>query len=193
MAMKPWVLGGIGALVFGLSVVRLGAQATPTPTPAPAEGDSSATTPAAARRRPPRPPPRRKVSLSRSRPASRATRTGQDASPAILTRASAVRSTARPGWATRPARSCHGPGTKHMESSGEDKSDLRVFKGPAGCDFCTTCHDSNRRTPRTGRACTPRGGGQLPHLPLDPLARSEGGSPERQAGPRSSGQSCHPS
>jgi len=37
-------------------------------------------------------------------------------------------------------RSCHGAGAKHMESGGEDKSDLRLFKDPKAFDFCTTCH-----------------------------------------------------
>jgi DmsE family decaheme c-type cytochrome len=39
-----------------------------------------------------------------------------------------------------PCASCHGDGTKHMASSGEDKSDIRVLQGRKGADFCTTCH-----------------------------------------------------
>lgn len=39
---------------------------------------------------------------------------------------------------------CHGSGTKHMESSGEDKSDIRIFHGRAGADFCLTCHTSDK-------------------------------------------------
>ena len=39
-----------------------------------------------------------------------------------------------------PCQSCHGPGARHMESSGEDKSDIRVFKGRVAAEFCTTCH-----------------------------------------------------
>jgi DmsE family decaheme c-type cytochrome len=39
---------------------------------------------------------------------------------------------------------CHGVGTKHMESSGEDKSDIRVFKGRAGAEFCVSCHVSDQ-------------------------------------------------
>lgn len=37
-------------------------------------------------------------------------------------------------------QSCHGDGAKHMETSGEDKSDIRVFVGRKAADFCTTCH-----------------------------------------------------
>jgi DmsE family decaheme c-type cytochrome len=44
----------------------------------------------------------------------------------------------------KACESCHGPGVKHMDSSGEDKSDIRVFHGRAGADFCVTCHVSNQ-------------------------------------------------
>ncbi len=39
---------------------------------------------------------------------------------------------------------CHGEAAMHIESSGEDKSDLRILKGRAGADFCVTCHTSTQ-------------------------------------------------
>jgi DmsE family decaheme c-type cytochrome len=40
----------------------------------------------------------------------------------------------------KACESCHGAGAKHMDSAGEDKSDIRVFQGRPGADFCLTCH-----------------------------------------------------
>ena len=48
------------------------------------------------------------------------------------------------GWETAACISCHGAGAKHMDSSGEDKSDIRVLRGRRGAEFCLTCHTSNK-------------------------------------------------
>lgn len=42
-----------------------------------------------------------------------------------------------------PCQSCHGDGALHMETSGEDRSDIRVFRGRKAADFCTTCHSES--------------------------------------------------
>jgi DmsE family decaheme c-type cytochrome len=144
MAIKPWVLGGIGALVFGLSVVRLGAQATPTPTPAPAKATAPATTPAAAMA-PAAAAPSERKGQPVEEPACVACHEDKAKSfpgnPHTRIRGAEY---GKSGVGDAPCASCHGPGTKHMESSGEDKSDVRIFKGRAGADFCLTCHNSNK-------------------------------------------------
>ena len=48
------------------------------------------------------------------------------------------------GPGTAACNSCHGSGAKHMESSGEDKSDIRVFRGLRGADLCLSCHNSDK-------------------------------------------------
>lgn len=50
----------------------------------------------------------------------------------------------KPGSGNAACSSCHGSGAKHMESSGEDKSDIRAFHGRVGAEFCVTCHTSNK-------------------------------------------------
>ena len=50
----------------------------------------------------------------------------------------------KPGAESAACSACHGAGAKHMESSGEDKSDIRVFRGRAGAEFCVTCHTSSK-------------------------------------------------
>jgi DmsE family decaheme c-type cytochrome len=127
MAIKPWVLGGIGALVLGLIAGPVGAQ-TPTPPPTP-----KAETPPA------------KAAAPVEEPACVACHDAQGKSfpgnPHSRIRGAEY---GHAGVGDSPCSSCHGPGTKHMESSGEDKSDIRILKGRAGADFCLTCHTSNQ-------------------------------------------------
>src|SRR6266545_4192469 len=93
MSMKPWVLGGIGALVLaGLSAGPAFAQQ-----PAPAKTDAPVCADC------------------------------HDQAKA---------------FAGNPHT--HIPGVKHMESSGEDKSDIRAFHGRKGAEFCVTCHTSDK-------------------------------------------------
>ena len=118
--MKPWVLGGIGALVLaGLSAGPALAQ----------------------QRRPPTRRQGRKDGGRRS--ASTATTRGKTFTGNPHTRIPGA-GWGKPGSADAACNSCHGPGVKHMESSGEDKSDIRVFHGRKGAEFCVTCHTSDK-------------------------------------------------
>lgn len=117
MAMKPWVLGGIGALVLaGLSAGPAYAQA---------------------------PPP--KTEKTEAAPVCTDCHDAQGktlaGNPHARIRGAEF---GKPGAGSAACNSCHGSGAKHMESSGEDKSDIRAFKGRKGAEFCVTCHTSNQ-------------------------------------------------
>ncbi len=116
MSMKPWVLGGIGALVLaGLSAGPALAQAPP----AKAEKTEAA-----------------------------ACIDCHDQQGKTLPGNPHARipgaEFGKPGSGNATCNSCHGPGVKHMESSGEDKSDIRAFHGRPGAEFCVTCHTSDK-------------------------------------------------
>src|SRR6266508_3452231 len=113
MSMKPWVLGGIGALVLaGLSAgPAFAQQPAPAKTDAPVCADCHDQAKAFA-----------------GNPHTRI--------PGVAWGKAGVDSAA--------CNSCHGPGVKHMESSGEDKSDIRAFHGRKGAEFCVTCHTSDK-------------------------------------------------
>ena len=131
MSMRSWVLGGIGALVLvGISGGNASAQ-EPTPTPAAAPKSEKADVPACAdchdeqaKAFPANPHSRR----------YRPEKAVNTVSPNTL------------------CASCHGEGAKHMDSSGEDKSDIRAFRGRKPAEFCTTCHSesSSHSSFRTG-------------------------------------------
>jgi DmsE family decaheme c-type cytochrome len=123
MARKPWILGGIGALVLvGLSAGPAGAQqatppeATPTPAPtvAPAAGQAAALC-------------------------------GDCHEDQV--KAFAANPHARMPEKWRPTagspnslcESCHGDGTKHIDASG-DKAFIRGFHTRADADTCLSCH-----------------------------------------------------
>jgi len=116
MSMKPWVLGGIGALVLaGLSAGPALAQQ-----PAPAKVEKT-DAPVCA--------------------------DCHDQAKAFAGNPHArIRGAAwgKAGADTAACNSCHGLGVKHMESSGEDKSDIRAFHGRKGAEFCVTCHTSDK-------------------------------------------------
>jgi DmsE family decaheme c-type cytochrome len=121
MSMKPWVLGGIGALVLaGLSAgPALAQQPTPEPTPAAKAAKTEAPVCADCHDQ---------AKAFGGNPHTRIPGVGW----------------AKAGTDTAACNSCHGPGVKHMESSGEDKSDIRAFHGRKGAEFCVTCHTSNK-------------------------------------------------
>jgi len=50
----------------------------------------------------------------------------------------------KPGAGNAACASCHNSGAKHMESSGEEKSDIRVLRGRTGAEFCLTCHTTRQ-------------------------------------------------
>ena len=125
MSVKPWVFGGIGILFLGGPTA--GQNPAPTPTPA---------------------------STKTEKPAQ----TGKAEAPPVCAdchdQAKTIAGnphTRIPGMAFDKAglenaacSACHGTGAKHMESSGEDKSDIRVFHGRMGAEFCVACHTSNK-------------------------------------------------
>jgi len=141
MPIKPRVLGAIGFLVLALASWAIAAQTQPsqTPTPAPAP-------PPAAKKEP---EPAKKEEAPRA-PAvelpdcvSCHEDQGKKAPGSPHARIPGAEY-GKAGVGNAPCSSCHGPGTKHMESSGEDKSDVKVFKGREGSDFCLTCHGSSK-------------------------------------------------
>lgn len=111
MAMKPWVLGAIGALVLlGLCAGPAAAQATQAPEQkAPAAESLCANC-------------HDQAKVFAGNPHARAflRKTGIDPDAACI--------------------SCHGDGKQHAEASG-DKSLIRQLRGVAGAKFCLTCHD----------------------------------------------------
>jgi DmsE family decaheme c-type cytochrome len=110
MSMKPWVLGGIGALVFlGLSAGPAVAKELPAP------ADKS---PAA-------------ESLCANCHDQATHFAGNPHARPFLRQAGADPDAA--------CISCHGEGQKHAEAGG-DKSLIRVLRGPEGAKFCLTCH-----------------------------------------------------
>ena len=123
MAKKPWILGGISALVLvGLSAGPAGAQqATPpeaTPTPA------AAVTPAAAEA------------------AALCGDCHEDQAKAFAANPHGrmpERWKPTAGSPNSLCESCHGDGAKHIESSG-DKAFIRGFHTRADADTCLTCH-----------------------------------------------------
>jgi DmsE family decaheme c-type cytochrome len=116
MSMKPWALGGIGVLVLaGLSAGPALAQ---QPTPAnPQKTDAPVCADC--------------HDQAKNFPGNPHTRI-----PGV-TPAKVVSETVA-------CNACHGAGAKHMESSGEDKSDIRVLRGRKGAEFCLTCHTSDK-------------------------------------------------
>ena len=123
MSMKPWVLGGIGVLVLaGLSAGPiLGQQPAPQATP-PANTEKKAETP---------PVCSDCHDQAKNFPGNPHTRI-----PGVTP--------GKAGWEIAACNACHGVGAKHMESSGEDKSDIRVLRGRKGAEFCVTCHTSSK-------------------------------------------------
>jgi len=121
MSMKPWVLGGIGALVLTGLIAG----------PALAQQPAPQTTPPASTEKKAEAPPvcadcHDQAKTFAGNPHTRIKGVGWG----------------KPGAESAACNSCHGPGVKHMESSGEDKSDIRVLRGRKGADFCLTCHTS---------------------------------------------------
>ena len=129
MSMKPRVLGGIGSLVFALAAGLAASQAPPAASPTPAKKAQAAPSQAAVAEVP------ACVSCHEDKGKS------FPGNPHTRVRGAEY---GKAGVGDAPCASCHGAGTKHMESSGEDKSDVRVFKGRAGADFCLTCHNSSK-------------------------------------------------
>lgn len=117
MSMKPWVLGGIGVLVLaGLSAGPVFAQQ-----PTPAKPEKTAEGPVCADCH----------DQAASFPGNPHMRISGKAAPNPLKDKTAC-------------QNCHGSGAKHMDSSGEDKSDIRAFHGRKGAEFCVTCHESDK-------------------------------------------------
>ena len=131
MSMKPWVLGGIGSLALALASVPAAAQ-TPTPAPAPA---ASPAPKAEAMAKGPAVEMPDCVSCHEDQGKKMPGNPHSRIPGAEL---------GKTGVGNAPCSVCHGPGAKHMESSGEDKSDVRIFKGREGSDFCLTCHNSSK-------------------------------------------------
>ena len=127
MANNRSTVGGIAAvwsLAIGASALVALAQAPPAPTPAP--------TPAAA--------PKAAAAVDEA-PLCASCHEDEPKSFAHNPHNHPIAAPKGQKWdATARCQSCHGEATKHMESSGEDKSDLRVFKTSNAYDFCTTCH-----------------------------------------------------
>ena len=127
MAKKPWILGGISALILvGLSAGPAGAQqatapeATPTPTPS----SAAAVTPAAAEA------------------AALCADCHEDQAKAFAANPHGrmpERWKPTTGSPNALCESCHGDGTKHIESSG-DKAFIRGFHTRADADTCLNCH-----------------------------------------------------
>jgi len=127
MAKKPWILGGISALILvGLSAGPAGAQqataagATPTPTPT----SAAAVTPAAAEA------------------AALCADCHEDQAKAFAANPHGrmpERWKPTTGSPNALCESCHGDGTKHIESSG-DKAFIRGFHTRADADTCLNCH-----------------------------------------------------
>ena len=116
MSMKRWVLGGIGALVLiGLSAGPIRAQ---TPAPKSETAEAAACTDCHDQQ----------GNTFPGNPHARI--------PGA--------NFGKPGVGNAACGSCHGAGAKHMESSGEDKSDIRVLRGRKGAEFCLTCHTSGK-------------------------------------------------
>ena len=139
-------LAGTPAVLWGRAEGRSAAQAekAPAATPAPAE---PAVTPAPAAQPTP--------AAAQEKPAESAEKAAE--APPLCTDCHEDQGKSFPGnphnripgalakdAGSAACIACHGVGTKHMESSGEDKSDIRVFKGRAGADFCVTCHVSDK-------------------------------------------------
>ncbi|HYK43408.1 MAG TPA: hypothetical protein VE007_13555, partial [Thermoanaerobaculia bacterium] len=138
MAIKVRALGGISALILGglagsvlLAQTPTPAGGSPTVTPAPAQAPA-ATTPAAGAKA--EAPPlctdchEDQGKSFHGNPHERAwTGWGHGQKPA----------SASPN---APCQNCHGEGALHMESAGENKTDIRVFRGRKSAEFCTTCH-----------------------------------------------------
>ncbi len=89
----------------------------------------------------------------------------------------------------KACESCHGAGTKHMDSAGEDKSDIRVFQGRPGADFCLTCH-TNLNAHASFRTGPPEG---INCLSCHSIHKSEPRTPRLlQKTPTALCASCHP-
>lgn len=136
-------VGAIGALVLSASVASVArAQAPPAPTPAPAPASAAAGAPAKAEA-----PPQCTdchEDQGKSFPRNPHARLPLPAERPIFGPGSARTGSPKDSNASAACQSCHGDGAKHMESAGEDKSDLRVFKTPKAADFCTTCHSESK-------------------------------------------------
>jgi DmsE family decaheme c-type cytochrome len=114
MAKRPWILGGIGALVLvGLSAGSASAQQAP-------------------------------AQKSEEAPAALCGDCHEEAKTfASNPHALWARKKPTPSSPNALCESCHGDGTKHIESGGE-KALIRGFHGRAGADFCVTCHGSTK-------------------------------------------------
>jgi len=153
MATKLRALAGIGALLGVLAGTALVAQTSPTPTPAPAPATpatpapSAATTPAPAATTPSAPAAARTPGVEvKAEAAPVCTDCHDDQGKSFPANPHAKQWKHGKGLEAAKfapniaCESCHGNATKHMESGGEDKTDLRVFKDWQSHDFCTTCH-----------------------------------------------------
>ena len=121
MSMKPWVLGGIGVLVLaGLSAGPAFAQQPAPQTTPPANTEKKAEAPP--------------VCADCHDQAKNFSGNPHTRIPGVAW--------GKAGSETGACNACHGAGAKHMESSGEDKSDIRVLRGRRGAEFCVTCHTS---------------------------------------------------
>lgn len=133
MPLKPWALVGVGDLFLAALLVgpALAQQVTPTPAPTPTE---KAETPKAkkAEKKAEGPPVCADChDQAKSFPGNPHMRL-----PGVAAR--------QPGAENAACVTCHGAGAKHMDSSGEDKSDIRVFRGRVGAEFCASCHTSDK-------------------------------------------------
>lgn len=132
MATKVRALRGIGALILGAFAATTLAQAPPAPTPTPA---APVVTPAAGA----------SAAAAKAEAPALCTDCHEDQGKSFPGNPHA-RAAGSWGHGQKPAsgnaacQSCHGAGTQHMESAGENKTDIRVFKGRKSADFCTTCH-----------------------------------------------------
>jgi DmsE family decaheme c-type cytochrome len=123
MSMKPWVLGGIGALVLvGLSAGTALAQTPPPPVP-------------------PAPPAPKVTAEMAQAPESLCANCHDQAK--VFAGNPHARAFLRQLPAAHPdaaCTSCHGDGQKHAEEGG-DKSFIRGLHGADGAKFCITCHN----------------------------------------------------